>query len=178
MRAVETVEEAVREPRLAARRLYAGYAGADRPFREYALLAATFNVAFATLVARRRERLPERYALTDLVLVGVATHKLSRVLTKDRVTSFLRAPFTRYRGAEGRGEVSEEARGTGLRRALGELLVCPYCVALWVSGGLSLGLVYAPRVTRLAAFALSSLALADTLQLGYRGLADRVSRAS
>lgn len=71
--------------------------------------------------------------------------------------------------------MSEEARGAGLRRAVGELLVCPYCVALWVSAGLSLGLVYAPRVTRLASFTLSSLALADALQVAYRGLDDRLS---
>lgn len=175
MSATEAMAEALREPREAARKLYAGYADGDRPFREYAALAAAFNVAFAALVARRRDRLPERYALSDLVLVGVATHKLSRVVTKDRVTSFLRAPFTRYRAAEGRAEVSEEARGAGLRRAVGELLVCPYCVALWVSAGLSLGLVYAPRVTRLASFTLSSLALADALQVAYRGLDDRLS---
>ena len=31
---------------------------------------------------------------SDLVLVTVATHKLSRLVAKDRITSTLRAPFT------------------------------------------------------------------------------------
>jgi hypothetical protein len=171
---VVTAAEAatVLEPRETARRAYAGYADEERPFAEYALLAAVFNGTFAALVAARRSDLPERYSLTDLVLTGVATHKLSRVLAKDRVTSFLRAPFTRFREPEGHGEVSEEPRGTGLRRALGELLICPYCIGLWVSGGLSLGLVHAPRVTRLASLTLSSLALSDALQLAYRAAED------
>ena len=69
--------------------------------------------------------LPERPRAADLLLAGVATHKLSRLLTKDRVTSFIRAPFTRYEQPAGHGEVEEEPRGSGLRLAIGELLVCP-----------------------------------------------------
>ena len=42
------------------------------------------------------------------------------------MTSFLRSPFTRYTGEAQPSEVSEEPRGRGLRRAVGELLVCPY----------------------------------------------------
>ena len=56
-------------------------------------------------------RFPERYSLADVVLLGVATHKYSRVLTKDRVTSGLRAPFVRYRHDAGPSEVEEAARG-------------------------------------------------------------------
>ncbi len=46
-------------------------------------------------------------------MVGMATHKVSCPLTKDKVTSFLRAPFTRFQGANGHGEVEEQPRGTG-----------------------------------------------------------------
>ena len=63
----------------------------------------------------------------DLLLVGIATHKLSRLLAKDKVTSFIRAPFTRYQEPSGQGEVEEEPYGHGLHLAVGELLVCPYC---------------------------------------------------
>lgn len=47
-------------------------------------------------MAGRRGRLPEGYRAGDLVLLGVATFKLSRLISKDRVTAFLRAPFTRF----------------------------------------------------------------------------------
>jgi hypothetical protein len=155
--------------------IYAGYSDDERPFLSYGLLAAAFNAWMATLVvaARRSGALPERVSATDVLLVGAGTHKLSRLLAKDRVTSFLRAPFTRYEGEGGPGEVEEEARGRGLQRALGELLICPYCVGLWVAGGFTTGLVFAPRETRLVAALFASLAASDTLQLLYKGVEER-----
>ncbi len=88
------------------------------------------------LAERSGRRIPERVGVGDLVLMGVATHKLSRLITKDRVTSFARAPFTRYEEPAGHGEIEEHARGTGMRRAVGQLLTCPYCISQWVAGGL------------------------------------------
>lgn len=38
-----------------------------------------------------------------------------------------------------------------MRRAVGQLLTCPYCIGQWVAGGFTLGLVAAPRPTLLAA---------------------------
>ena len=54
------------------------------------------------------------------------------------MTSFLRAPFTRFQESSGQGEVvEEEPCGHGLRLAVGELLVCPYCLAQWVATALT-----------------------------------------
>src|SRR5918997_3599265 len=89
------------------------------PFGAYAALTAAFNAAFAGALAAaaRQGRLPERIEPGDVVLVGVATHKLSRLITKDRVMAFARAPFTEYQEPGGPGEVEERARGrNGLRR--------------------------------------------------------------
>jgi hypothetical protein len=142
----------------------------DHPLGSYGALVGVFNVAFlgglAALHHRGRE-LPERVAPTDVVLIAVATQKLSRLLARDRVTSVLRAPFTRYQKAAGLGEVEEAARGSGLQRAIGELVVCPYCIGLWVAGGFVTGLVAAPRATRLVSATFASLGVADALQLAY-----------
>jgi hypothetical protein len=97
----------------------------------------------------------------------VATHKASRLLAKDRVTSTGRAPFTRYEGEAGPSEVSEAARGRGLRRAIGELIVCPYCVGMWISAAFAAGLLVAPRFTRWFAAVLTALFGADVLQIAY-----------
>jgi hypothetical protein len=43
----------------------------------------------------------------------VATHRAARPLAKDRVTSTVRAPFTRFEGDARPGQVSEAARGRG-----------------------------------------------------------------
>ena len=111
--------------------------------------------------------LPERVAPGDLALMTVATHKASRLIAKDRVTSTVRAPFTRFEDDAGPSEVSEQARGRGLRRAIGELIVCPYCLGLWVAAAFAAGLIVAPRPTRWAAATLSALFGADAMQLAY-----------
>jgi len=139
-----------------------------RPLASYTALTALFAGlcgGFAAWMRRSGRALPERVGPGDLALVTVATHKLSRLITKDRVTSAIRHPFTRYQEDAGRGEVEEEARGTGLRRAIGELLICPYCLGMWVAAAFTAGLAVAPRPTRWIASGLSALAGSDLLQI-------------
>ncbi len=148
----------------------------DRPpFRTYATLAAVFNAGFggALVAAKRSDRLPERVSIQDVILIGTASHKLSRLLAKDKVTAFMRAPFTEYEGRGGPAEVEERARGEGVRRALGELLICPYCLGLWASGAFHAGLLFAPRATRVAVSTLTALTLSDFLQIAYKAAEER-----
>jgi hypothetical protein len=136
---------------------------------EYASLLAFFvvSVAAVTGVAVEQGRLPRRFGLLDLALLGIATHKLSRIVAKDRITSILRAPFVCYVGSAGAGEVEEEPRGRGLQRGIGHLVSCPYCMAPWCATALAFGLVFAPRVTRFFAAILGSVAVSDFLQRAY-----------
>jgi hypothetical protein len=155
-----------------------GYAHEHRPLAGYSTLTAGFTAAFVGgMVAARRRRagFGPRPGVWDLITVGAATHKLSRLITKDRVTSFIRAPFVRYEEGAGHGEVSEQPRGTGLRLAAGELLVCPYCLGQWVAGAFGVGLVGAPDLTRLLAFILTAETAADFLQLAYKAAEDAAS---
>jgi hypothetical protein len=120
------------------------------------------------LAARRKQlALPDRVGTRDVIMIGAATHKLSRLIAKDKVTSFLRAPFRRYQEEAGPGELSEETRGEGFQAAVGELLGCPYCLGLWTATGMTAGLVIAPRETRLATSILVALTISDFLQLAY-----------
>ncbi|HEY0398788.1 MAG TPA: DUF1360 domain-containing protein, partial [Acidimicrobiia bacterium] len=147
-----------------------GYAaGEDRPLRGYAVLMGVYGAAVAAgvVVLRRRNRTLPDVRLADVALVGVATHKLARRMSKDSVTSPLRAPFTRYEGVAGPAELQEGARGSGIRKAVGELVSCPFCLSQWVATGFTFGLIAAPRATRWAASIFASLALADFLQFAY-----------
>jgi len=156
----------------------AGYAPPHehRPLGAYAGLTAAFGAAFGgalmALQAGGRE-LPERPSPGDIALAGIATHKVARLLAKDKVTSFIRAPFTRYQEPAGHGELEEAARGTGARLAIGELLVCPYCLAQWVAAGFAVGLVAAPRATRFIAGMYAAETVSDFLQLAYKAAEDR-----
>ena len=70
--------------------------------------------------------------------------------------------------ASGPAEVMEESRDTGtVRHAIGELISCPFCLDMWVATGFVLGLLFAPRFTRVVAATFTALAGADFLQLIY-----------
>ena len=152
---------------------YAGYAPAPErpPLAAYATFAAVFHAAMAGAVAgakRSGRDLPERVGAGDIALIGTASYKLSRLISKKKVTAFVRAPFTELEGKGGPAELDEHPRGSGLRRAVGELLLCPYCLGLWASGAFHAGLLYAPRTTRFSASVLTAMSISDFLQIAYR----------
>jgi hypothetical protein len=141
--------------------------GEERPLGGYVRVLATYGAVvtgLGALVAARRRPLPERPATSDVLLVALATAKASRLVTRDSVTSPLRAPFTRYEGPGGPAEVNEQVRGHGVRHSIGELLTCPFCLSQWIATGFAFGLLLAPRTTRQVAATFSALELADLLQ--------------
>ena len=132
------------------------------------MLTLVFNGWVAALAPEQRRsgrELPERFPAGDLFLMSVGTYKLSRLIAKDRITSFVRAPLTRFQGESDRpGEVSEEPRGSGMRRALGELLVCPYCLGQWIGTGFLAVYLRDPRLARTVASLFAVVAASDLLQ--------------
>ena len=151
------------------------YSDEEQPFAGYLTLSGVFNVALGTalVAAHRRGRVPDRLSVDDVVRMGFATHKLARVLTKDSVTSFARAPFVRLEDRKGTNTVQEKPRGQGFRRSIGELVACPECMGQWIAGGFLAGMLHAPRTTRAITSMYTALALADMLQFVYTGLKDR-----
>jgi uncharacterized protein DUF1360 len=134
-------------------RVVAGHSDRERPLAAYGGMLTAFNLAAGAgmALAARTGRLPARIDVADIVLYGVATAKVSRIVARARVTSAVRAPFTRFEHDAGHGEVDERARGRGLRRAVGELLVCPHCLAQWVAATFMGAHLAAPRAARTAA---------------------------
>jgi hypothetical protein len=149
-----------------------GYAPDEkRPLAAYSLLSGAFFAALggAVAAAHAQGREVDRPGVVDVVLHGLATQKVSRLIAKDKVTSFIRAPFTRYQEPRGQGELEEAPRGDGMRYAVGELLVCPYCVGQWVAGAFAVGHVFAPRTTRMLTAMWAAQAIADGVQIAYSG---------
>jgi hypothetical protein len=95
------------------------------------------------------------------------------LISKDKVTSPLRAPFTELEGKGGPAEFEERSRGTGVRKAIGELLICPFCLGLWVIAAFSVGLLFAPRVTRFVASLFAALTISDFLQIAYKAAEEK-----
>lgn len=132
----------------------------ERPLPEYAALAATFGTVLAGFLAVAGRRVPERMSLADTVRIGLASYKVGRLIAKDRVTSFVRAPVTQDPDAT-------EPKREGPARAIGELVTCPSCIGLWAASGFAYSLVLFPRQTRLVTTIFGGQAIADFLNAAF-----------
>jgi hypothetical protein len=151
---------------------------ADRPIGGYLMTMTVYAGVVGVLAATARitgREIPDGLPAKDVALSALATHKLSRLLAKDPVTSPLRVPFTAYQGTSGPAELQEEVRGSGARKTVGELITCPFCTGVWVATGFTAGLIYLPGTTRLAMGTLAALAGSDMLQFAYARLQQQAS---
>jgi Protein of unknown function (DUF1360) len=170
----EKVSDKVQEK--VQKEVFEGYGGEEQRLYSYSTLMGLFNLIFAVfllLVKGTGRALPERVDAKDLVLLGVATHKLSLIGAQDAVTSPLRAPFTELQEKESPKSLDEKPRGKGLRRSVGELLTCQFCLGMWVASFFTYGLVLAPRVTRLIATVFTVVTISDHLHQTYKALTKR-----
>jgi hypothetical protein len=151
--------------------------GEEVPTGTYAGLTAGYVAVFggAALALRLAgRRIPERIPAGDLALLGVGTYKLARLVSRDKVTSFLRMPVTEYVEPASAFEVDEKPRGAGVRRGTGELATCPWCVAQWVGTALGLGYVASPRLTRFVSSVCAAVVTADALHFAQSAVTERV----
>src|SRR5690606_29772095 len=112
--------------------------------------------------------LPERIEPYDLVILGAATHKLSRIVTKEKVTDPIRATVTHK--PPGSPVDQERPSGEGMRHVLGELLTCPFCMGSWIAAALSYAFVLAPRHTRFMSTVFAIDAASDAMHCGFHRL--------
>ena len=147
----------------------------DRPpYEAYALIMGTFTtlVAGAGALSRALGRDPQCQTTLDFVVLGAASFKAARVLSRDKVTSFVREPFV-----EGEAYDGEEERpaGEGLQRAIGELVTCTRCIGTWSAAGLAATQVLAPRFGRLLTWSLAASAANDFLQGAFVALTEKAN---
>jgi uncharacterized protein DUF1360 len=141
------------------------------PYDAYATIAGAFFGGLA-LVAGLSRRSPPSTAL-ELVAVGAATFKVSRTLSRERVGSFVRQPFVE--GDADTGE-DEQPAGTGLQRAIGELVTCPRCVGTWSAAALVSTEMLSPRLGRLLTWSLGASAANDFLQAAFAALCAKANQ--
>ena len=147
---------------------------ARRPYGAYAGITATFvgGLAIAGALAHLLDRDPREHDALDLVVLGAATFKAARTITRDDVASFIREPFVE--GEAGAGP--EHAVETGdLRQAIGELVTCSRCVGTWVAGGLATTQLLAPRFGRILTWTLAAAGLNDWLQALFTALTTKAN---
>lgn len=128
----------------------------------YSTLAACLTDAVAS---RRTKMRP--FGLRELLYFSLAIRHLSQLNTKDPITAIIRKPITEFESSTGEVELIEKFAGTGIRRAAGELLNCPFCLGQRIATGLVAGRLLFPEFTESVA-AISVIArLSDYLQIAH-----------
>jgi hypothetical protein len=148
-------------------------AGVDKENHRTKVALTGLFMSLVMLFGTRRQR-RKRDALKlnaiDLALLGVATHRMGRLVAYDVIAEPLRAPFaTTVPDGTGAGKTTV-ARGQGTRQAVGELLTCPICAGTWVAAILVYGLQILPRPTRILVTIMGVTGIAEILNAGVEAL--------
>lgn len=116
----------------------------QRPYVYYALLIALYNAIFGTFLwlYRRKSGRLERVTGLDLVLLGMSTLRMAKLVSEDEVTAVVRKPLVEVEKGQ------RKPKGNGLQLALGQLVLCPTCVGTWMAAFLTYALHLFPTQTR------------------------------
>ena len=104
----------------------------------------------------------------SLILLGLATFRLTRLLVYDQITDFIRRPFHEIEEEiqeDGTVEEYIHIKGKGIQRFIGELLSCHWCTGIWSAAFLYIGYSYLPTIFNPILIILSIAALAAILQV-------------
>ncbi len=80
--------------------------------------------------------LPTTIPVFDLILITLATFRLTRLFVYDKITRFLRDTFQHVEetySQEGVTYVTKVERTSGPLRTAYELLICPWCFSIWAA---------------------------------------------
>lgn len=141
----------------------------EEPLVDYALVMSTFLALTGVSVVRAvaRGAMPERVPISDVLLLGLATTRLTRLVTREKVTRVVRAPFTEVDADARQDEVKEHPRGQGMTRVMGELLTCPRCFGMWASAAVSVAYLFAPATTRAVSSVLAISLVSDLVNVRF-----------
>jgi len=141
---------------------------------DYVALEVVFATGLAgviALTARRTRSKVAPIAGAELPALAIATFALADVVSKERISTWLREPFV----VESIDHRPIEPAGSGIRRAIGELLTCSRCAGTWSALGL-LGLRTAfPTAGKVTINVLALTGANDVLQAVFRILVERAN---
>lgn len=129
---------------------------------DYALLSGTYGTLLTALMVASRGRGQEPLRDVEILPIGVATFALSKLLTKEKIETWVREPFVEE---ESGGE--RAPKGSGMRYAMGELLTCSRCMGAWSALGITALRVARPRQARILTTVLAASAVNDFMQTGF-----------
>jgi hypothetical protein len=129
---------------------------------DYAALSAGYASLAAGLLLATRDRGEEPMGPAEFLPLGVATFTLAKMISKEKVETWVREPFV-----EELPDGERRPKGRRLRYAVGELLTCSRCMGAWSSLALVGLRVTRPREARIVTTLLGATAVNDFLQSGF-----------
>ena len=132
---------------------------------DYATLSAGYGALLGALLIAVRDHGDEPLRQDELPILGLATFALAKLVTKEKVETWVRAPFV-----EEAPDGDRRPKGDGLRYAVGELLSCSRCMGSWSALGLVALRTLRPREARIVTAVLATSAVNDWLQAGFSRL--------
>ena len=107
----------------------------------FGILFIAIAVYLYSILQQTTSGIPSRIPVFDLVLIVLALYRLTHLVTQDKITNPIRQYFSKFE--------------RGVRKTIYELLICPWCVGIW----LSLFLVFLYLISPLAWFFILILAI-------------------
>src|SRR3954447_3525904 len=129
---------------------------------DYATLSAGYAAGAAAVLLAARDHGEQIVHPAEIVPLGVAAFALSKLISKEKIDSWMREPFV-----EELPDGERRPKGRRMRYAIGELLTCTRCVGAWSSLGLVGLRLRRPREARIVTTLLGTSAVNDWLQAGF-----------
>jgi hypothetical protein len=144
------------------------------PYGSYTAIASAFAaiLVVTTAFTRARGRGGRCGSMADLAVLSAATFKCARVVSHERLGRIVREPLVEDEDGRGLARLERPA-GSGLRRALGELVTCSRCTGTWAAAGLVATEAAAPRFGGVLRWTLAASAANDFLQAGFAVLREQ-----
>ena len=132
---------------------------------DYAAISAGYGTLVAAVLLAARDKGEDPIRHIEIVPMGMATFALAKLISKEKVDSWVREPFLEELPS---GE--RRPKGKRLRYAVGELLSCSRCVGAWSSLALVGLRLTRPREARVVTALLGTSAVNDFLHAGFTHL--------
>lgn len=129
---------------------------------DYATLSAGYGALMGALLISTRDQGEHPLSQAELPAMGLATFALAKLVTKEKVESWVREPFL-----EELPNGERRPKGRRLRYAVGELLSCSRCMGAWSALGVVGLRTLRPREARIVTAVLATSALNDWMQVAF-----------
>lgn len=93
----------------------------------FASLVVSGSIILESVGVRDLRSIP----LFDIVVITLATFRVTRLIVYDKITAFLREQFYDVKVVKGGMRLEKPERGA--RRTLADLLSCPWCFSVWAA---------------------------------------------